>query len=488
MAILSQFEKQSTFRDTLRSYNRSFWIASLIQLMERWAYWGTRAILPLYLVSEAVAGGLGGTHHQRAEIFMWWAFIQAILPLFVGGYADRFGCKKTMRAALFLSIVGYLVMGIQQTYGGFLFGWVLASIGVAVLKPANQTVVALSTNKQSAPLGWSFFFFVVNVGAFIGTFASSYFRILGWKTAFFSSAAILAFNYLFLSGFVEPTREGSSESAQSAGLVSSLAHFYASLRELLNPRLLVFLSIFSGFSLVVSQLISLLPTFLTEWADFSVLRLSAVQNPGMVAAALIAFVSGSLILFSLPIAWFFGKIEPIPALLVCLLVTSVGMALLGIPGGFWLCLVGLFLLSFGPMFASLRRIEYLSSIAPAGKTGQYMGYDAFPEAIGWVFGLKIGGFLYSNHGDKLLLAKRYMVDHLHWAKGTVERIPPEKVLSTLTEQLHLASTQETTRLLFQAYHPERIWLLFAAIGLASSIGMLFYLARRQRGQISSRPS
>ena len=91
-----------------------------------------------------------------------------------------------------------------------------------------------------------------------------------------------------------------------------------------------------------------------------------------------------------------------------------------------------------------------------------------------MIGSKIAGPIYQYRGDKTTLARDYLVTKLHVAESVVKAIPREKVLDTLTAQLHLKSGQETTRFLFDTYRPDRIWFVFAAIGIFSMAGMLAY--------------
>ena len=46
------------------------------------------------------------TQSQKGFIFFLWALVQTGVPVFSGGFADRYGYKKTIATALSISIIG----------------------------------------------------------------------------------------------------------------------------------------------------------------------------------------------------------------------------------------------------------------------------------------------------------------------------------------------------------------------------------------------
>lgn len=489
------------FAVTLASFSRAFWLSNVIELFERWAYYGLRGgFLSVYMVTAVALGGLGLNHLQKGDIYMWWALIQSLLPMFTGGYADRYGYRRTVAVAISVTVAGYVLMGMRTDYGGFLAGCMLVATGTAVFKPGIQGILANSTHAQNAPLGWSVFYMVVNVGGFVGPLVTGFLRVLPWKYVFFVSAAVHLLNLAFLLCFRDPA-SGSSRRHPSQSVVGEFVGIlWSSVRNLLEPRLLTFLVVFSGFWLMFMQLFDLLPNFITDWVDSSSIFLwlgNTLHLPSLVARGtagtqlpaewMINIDAGAIMLFMLPIGWTFGKLKPVPAMIIGMTIASFGIVVSGRTMSGWLCVLGIFVFAIGEMIASPRKSEYLSLIAPPGKKGLYMGYVSFPQAIGWVIGSKIGGYIYQGHGDKLSLARDYLTGVLHVPADAVRALPPEKVVDYLTAQLHFASTRETTQLLFQYYHPERIWYLFAFIGLVSTVGMLIYnlmVERHRTGTIS----
>src|SRR3989339_1494847 len=168
--------KPSTWA-VIKTFPRALWCANIIELFERWAYYGVRALLSIYIVDTAAKGGLEFNHLQKGSIYSWWALIQCLLPMFTGGYADRYGYKKTMAVSWVLVIAGYLLMATQRTYWGFFFGCMMLATGTAVFKPGVQGTIAHSLDDKHAAVGWGVFYQMVNIGGFIGPWVAGFLRL-----------------------------------------------------------------------------------------------------------------------------------------------------------------------------------------------------------------------------------------------------------------------------------------------------------------------
>ncbi len=470
---------------TVQRFGPAYWASIVMELIERWAYYGVRAVLSLYIVDAAARGGLEFTHVQKGSIYSAWAIVQSLLPMFTGGYSDRYGYKKTIAVAIVIKILGYVMMGTQHSYWGFFAGCMLLATGTAIFKPGVQGIIANSNMGRHAAVGWGIFYEVVNIGGFIGPWAAGYLRTMSWSYIFYANAVLVALNFLILFMFREPERPAAQEPA-TGGFGDFFQVFVQSVRNLFQPRLISFLVIFSGFWMMFNQLFDQLPNFIDDWVDTSGLLLMAGRVAGQKAwvdAALaggqvqpewmINIDAGAIVLLMIPVAALFSRLAPLWSIILGILVSVGGILMSGLTTGGALCALGIFIFAVGEMMASPKTMEYLSAQAPADKRGQYMGYANVSNAIGWGVGSAIGGEWYQNFADKTTMARHYLAEHGHMTAAAADSLPREKVLETLADVLHQPPAEVTT-MLFQLNHPERIWWWFASIGLASMVGLVIY--------------
>ena len=94
----------------IKGFERRVFLMVWMEALERFAYYGVRMVVPLYIVASVASGGLEFTHIQKGSIYFWWAAVQSLLPVFTGNFADRYGYKKTIAAAIILKVIGYGMM------------------------------------------------------------------------------------------------------------------------------------------------------------------------------------------------------------------------------------------------------------------------------------------------------------------------------------------------------------------------------------------
>jgi proton-dependent oligopeptide transporter, POT family len=264
-----------------------FWIANWMEVVERFAYYGLRTVLPLFMVLAYEDGGPQFDHVQKGSIFLWWAAMQSFLPVFTGGFADRYGYKINIAISTVVKISGYLVMGFaieiaamftglsmdehlgaaggEYTYPVFFTGAMLLAAGTAIFKPGVQGLIACKMPAGKSSFGWGIFYQMVNIGGFIGPLLAGYLRIVSWQFVFIACTIGIALNFLPLLFFPEPKREA-NQGYEGKGAMDV---FLDSIVELIKPRVLFFTISFAGFWLMFYQLFDILPNFIDDWIDSS---------------------------------------------------------------------------------------------------------------------------------------------------------------------------------------------------------------------------
>jgi len=175
----------------------------------------------------------------------------------------------------------------------------------------------------------------------------------------------------------------------------------------------------------------------------------------------------------IPIAVLFSRLKALTSIIVGIFISACGLVLAGASMNGALCILGILIFSIGEMASSPKKMEYLSSLAPPEKKGLYLGYANVPLAIGWAVGSKLGGYLYENFADKTNFARQVLQSDFGLSAEAVKALPKGEILPLLASKMNLTAG-EATRALFERFHPDRIWIWFALIGVASMIGLIVY--------------
>ena len=491
--------------EQLRSFPQRFWMLNFIEMIERCAYYGVRVVIPIYIAQADEPGGLHFSQVDKGVIFSIWAIIQTLTPMFSGGFADRYGYKKTIAVSQALTIAGYLLMATQRGFFPFLFGVCVLAFGTAIFKPGIQgTLVQSMTNKTSS-LGWGTFYMVVNVGGFLGPPIAHYFRGIGWPAVFFGCAAILCLNFLMLFTYKEIAPGGDPRG-------TPLTILKMTVKNITKPRLLMFILVMSGFWLMFMQLFDMLPNFIVDWVDTRSL-VAQFNLPGwmtdetargtMIAQEwMINFNSGLIVVCVMLVSYLVSRMRRLSSIFLGMVVSACGLLLAGFTMAGIFCILGILCFSVGEMLASPKMNEYLGVIAPEGQKGLYMGYANIPLAIGWGYGSLMGGKIYDQAGDKANLALRYLGEKFGITEGATRDTVIAKLQAsgmdparaaqsigdafangesvvrtqavTLLQSVAGMDANQVTQLLWNTYHPYKLWYPFVAIGVASAIGIAIY--------------
>ena len=74
----------------IRGLKPNFWYSNWMEAQERLAFFGSRAILPLYMVYAVAEGGLGLSYSEKGTIYSIWAVVQCLVPMISGGFTDQY--------------------------------------------------------------------------------------------------------------------------------------------------------------------------------------------------------------------------------------------------------------------------------------------------------------------------------------------------------------------------------------------------------------
>ena len=159
------------------------------EMWERFSYYGMRAILVLYLISDTNIKnpGLGWTNENAIELYGWYTALVYIACIPGGIIADRFiNAKNAVILGGTFLCMGHLLMAISNIYF-FYTSLTLIIIGVGFLKPSISSLVGsiYKENDVRRDQGFTIFYIGINFGAFFASLIVGYVgEIYGWHYGF----------------------------------------------------------------------------------------------------------------------------------------------------------------------------------------------------------------------------------------------------------------------------------------------------------------
>ena len=258
----------------VRQMGSMFWIANGSEAFERLAFFGVRAVLPLYMFGNDSVLHLSMT--EKGIIFGVWALIQCLLPMVSGGYTEAYGYRKSLVIAFSLNTLGYLLMANIVTLAGtshlgrfwlMMAAACLVGTGTAIFKPPVQGMVAKALNEGNSSLGFGIFYWIVNIGGALAPTIAAAIRGTAenptWANVFYGAAIVSVINLLYcLVLFVEPKKD------EAKAGQNPITVFTKTMKQLWQDQSMFrFLLVISGFWLMFMQLWDLLPNFINEWVD-----------------------------------------------------------------------------------------------------------------------------------------------------------------------------------------------------------------------------
>jgi POT family proton-dependent oligopeptide transporter len=158
-------------------------------MWERYSFYGTRALLILYMTHPINEGALGMSDMKAGAIYGFYTATVYLLSLPGGWFADRIvGQRKAVLFGGILIALGDFCLaspGIAMYYGGL----GLLMLGTGLLKPNVSTMVGqlYTPGDRRRDSGFSIFYMGINIGAFSPLLVSWVGEKINWRLAFATS-------------------------------------------------------------------------------------------------------------------------------------------------------------------------------------------------------------------------------------------------------------------------------------------------------------
>jgi len=242
--------------------------------------------------------------------------------------------------------------------------------------------VARTTTKETASLGYSIYYTLVNFGGAIGPMLALVVRQnLGIAYVLvMSSLTSLALIFGTLLFYKEPPRPADAPEARSMARV---------LRDMLtvfrNARFMTFLVIFSGFWAMFWHIFYALPFYVRDYLKIASFELFETVD------------AWTIILVTVPVTALAKRLPPLTAMVLGFaLATACWFVMAGFPTvAFTVAAIVMF--AVGEGLQSPRYYEYVAALAPKDQVGTYMGFAFLPIAIGTFVAGWSSGYLVKHY-------------------------------------------------------------------------------------------
>jgi POT family proton-dependent oligopeptide transporter len=172
-----------------KEHPKGLYILFFTEMWERFSYYGMRAILTLYMITEVSNNnpGLGWDDALALSIYGWYTMAVYVMSIPGGIIADRWlGQKKTVLLGGILLVFGHSILAIDAMWA-FATGLTLIVLGVGGLKPNISTMVG-GLYREGDPRrdhGFTVFYIGINVGAFLASLVvGGVGELYGWHYGF----------------------------------------------------------------------------------------------------------------------------------------------------------------------------------------------------------------------------------------------------------------------------------------------------------------
>lgn len=180
---------QATEQRTILGHPVGLFVLFFTEMWERFSYYGMRAILVLYLVSQSGGDnpGLNWTDQEALALYGWYTMLVYVMSIPGGIIADRLlGQKRSVLIGGLLLCAGHGILAIEEMYA-FYSGLLLIIFGVGMLKPNISTMVGGLYKKGDIrrDKGFTIFYIGINIGAFLSSLIVGYVgETIGWHYGF----------------------------------------------------------------------------------------------------------------------------------------------------------------------------------------------------------------------------------------------------------------------------------------------------------------
>ncbi|MFH0990893.1 MAG: MFS transporter [bacterium] len=412
----------------LHSFPKVFWVANIMELFERAAYYGMNSVLAVYLTNSLQNGGLGFSEDSVGFLQSLVYALTYVVPILGGALADHYGYRRMLMVAFSFLTTGYFITGNMSSYGAVFASLLVMATGAGLFKPIISGTIARTTNEQNSGFGFGIYYWMINLGAFLAPLVVSYLKGFSWSYVFTASAlytGLMLLPTVFI--FRDPPKPESTKKLKEALGGMALV--------LCDARFMLMIVVYSCFWILYFQNFGTVLWFLRDFVNktpvneaFAAIGISFSFD----AEHVTVINAGTIILLQVLVSRIVKDVKALPTMVAGILLGAVGFICLAYASTAWLFILGIAVFSIGEMTAHPKYYSYIGLVAPSDKKAVYMGYAFLYGVIGSLVGSNLGGEMYNS------------------------------MLKPLLGQSGIESELRN------------FWLIFAALGFVTALGLIAY--------------
>jgi MFS family permease len=397
---------------------RAFWIVIFVFVFESMAYFGALTLMTSYFTRD-----LGWSTSAASPVVSIFTMLVTLFMLGAGSYAESFGLRRALIAAMLLCVAGRLLYAVVPGFSAteiavmVLAALLIIALGEAVLQPVCYSGIKQYTNEKTSSMGYGLIYAFMNAGIVVIGEASARFRpavqnvidgrssgqtgvldVISRWFATHTGSGIQAVNWLCFgisaltlvfcifcltrraeSAKLRPDRAEELRQRDTRRLSAKLASYFTE-GPFRNSRFIFF----------IFMLLPVRTLFAHQWLTMPEYILRAYdKDVADNMERLVNWINPAIIFFGVPIATALTRrVNVYTMMIIGSFVSAVPTFLLCAGPSLSLLITYFVLFSIGEALWSARFLEYASELAPEGRIAQYMGLANIP----WLLAKGTTGF------------------------------------------------------------------------------------------------
>lgn len=380
-----------------RGFPRTFWIANVMELFERAAYYGMNSVLAVYLTRSVAEGGRG---FAEQDVGLLTGVVYAatyVLPILGGALADRYGYRRMLMIAFSLLAAGYFAAGFMTTYALVFLALLVMATGSGLFKPIISGTIARTTDERNSAFGFGIYYWMINVGAFLAPLVVSVLKGFSWKYVFMASCLYTALMLLpTVFAYTDPPRPANTKRLKEVlvGAVDVLG----------DARFMLMIVIYSGFWILYFQQFGSILWYLGAFIDrtpVSQAITGLLHGIGLNwtfvfdAEHVTVIDAGMIIVLQVVVSRIVKNRPALGTMVTGMAIGGVGFLFLAASLNAWMFVAGIAVFAIGEMTAHPKYYSFVGLVAPADRKAVYMGYAFLYGVFGSLLGASLGSRLYA---------------------------------------------------------------------------------------------